>query len=156
MSYTADIIATAVANGVTPAIALAVARRESGINQYRPDGSLLIGSAGEIGIFQVKPSSAPGVDLTDPQQNIQAGVGYLASLHRRFGSWPLAIAAYNWGPGRVQDAMGGKLAIPGSVTTYVNAVLGSSGQLSAGTQITPGKLALGAIFSVALLILVLK
>ena len=63
-----------------PAIAVAVATRESGIMQWKPNGQLLIGKAGEIGIFQVMPSSAPGYDLSDPMQNIAAGVSFLCGI----------------------------------------------------------------------------
>jgi soluble lytic murein transglycosylase-like protein len=31
------------------------------------------------------------------------GRAYLAHLYRRYGNWPDAIAAYNWGPGNVDS-----------------------------------------------------
>jgi membrane-bound lytic murein transglycosylase D len=41
----------------------------------------------------------------DPEKSTRAGARYLKSLHKRFGSWPLAMAAYNTGALRVRRAM---------------------------------------------------
>jgi Transglycosylase SLT domain len=144
MAGIADLItAAAQSAGVDPALALAVAQRESGMNPNAPDGT-----AGEIGIFQLKPSSFPGysiAQLRDPQTNINVGVGYLASLLAEFGGDPVAaVAAYNWGPTNVAGAIaqhGGDFEIsaapgapfipawlsaaPASVRAYVLSVLPS-------------------------------
>jgi soluble lytic murein transglycosylase-like protein len=155
--YELEIISAAVAAGISPSIALAVARRESGIKQFRPDGSVVTGTSGELGIFQVKPSTAPGVDLTDPSQNIKAGVGYLAQLYGQFGTWPLAVAAYNWGSGNVRRALAGALAVPTSVRNYVEGVLGPD-QLDVTTagKMTPAKVVVGAFVGAIVLLLVLR
>ena len=42
-----------------------------------------------------------GGDRFDLAQNRLLGRGYLARLYRRYGDWPDAIAAYNWGPGNM-------------------------------------------------------
>jgi soluble lytic murein transglycosylase-like protein len=119
----------AAAAGVPPGIALAQALRESGINQWYPDGSVVTGQAGEIGIFQVMPSTAPGVDLTDPEKNINAGVNYLAEQYQKYGDWTLALSAYNWGPGKVdrQLAAGqGFSSFPSSVRGYATQILAAA------------------------------
>jgi len=42
----------------------------------------------------------------DPVRATEAALDYLQSLHQQFGSWYLAAAAYNAGPGRVAKALG--------------------------------------------------
>lgn len=115
---------TATEYGVDPSIALAVAQRESGVCQYRSNGSLVVSSAGAIGVMQLLPSTALdlGVDEKDPYQNIQGGVRYLAQMFSMFGNWPLALAAYNWGPARVSAALAAGQSLdnfPASVQSYV-------------------------------------
>lgn len=46
-----------------------------------------------------------GVNPWDPVQNVLGGARYLAQQLRRFGDWALALAAYNAGPGRVEQAI---------------------------------------------------
>ena len=64
-----------------------------------------------------------GVDRRDPAQNLEGGARYLAQQYARFGSWPLALAAYNAGPAAVERHGG----IPPYRETrgYVTAILGS-------------------------------
>lgn len=108
------IIAEAQRQGVDPGIALAVATRESGQNPNISDGV-----AGEIGIFQVLPSTAPGANLRDLTSNIQFGISYLKQMYSEFGNWPLAVAAYNDGPGNVQQYLACTKALPASTLAYV-------------------------------------
>ena len=125
MAYEAEIASAAAAQGIPATIPLAVAWRESGRKQYNADGTVRTGGAGELGIFQVKPATAPGVNLADPMQNIQAGVGYLARLFSQYHKWDLALAAYNWGPQNVDKYQAGKIrSIPAGVQNYVKQVLG--------------------------------
>ncbi|PJE35165.1 lytic transglycosylase domain-containing protein [Pseudooceanicola lipolyticus] len=55
---------------------------------------------GALGLAQLMPETARrlGVDPHDPLQNLEGGARYLAMQFRRFGSWRLALAAYNAGP----------------------------------------------------------
>ena len=39
--------------------------------------------------------------MADPAYNVEIGDFFLGQLHDRYGSWPLAVAAYNAGPGNV-------------------------------------------------------
>ena len=43
-----------------------------------------------------------GVNPRDPLENLDGGARYLAMQYRKFGSWRLALAAYNAGPGAVE------------------------------------------------------
>lgn len=63
-----------------------------------------VSSAGARGIAQFMPGTAAAVGLRDPfdpAQAIPAQAQLMARLLRRFGSVPLALAAYNAGEGRV-------------------------------------------------------
>lgn len=59
---------------------------------------------GAMGLAQLMPATARtlGVDATDPYQNLDGGARYLRRQYEEFGSWRLALAAYNAGPGAVR------------------------------------------------------
>jgi membrane-bound lytic murein transglycosylase D len=96
--------------------------------------------AGARGLFQFMPATAQELGLktffpderTHPEKSAQAAARYLRQLHARFGDWPLALAAYNAGPGRVQrtlEKQGGRTfadiaaALPAETQMYVPKVL---------------------------------
>jgi soluble lytic murein transglycosylase len=100
--------------GVEPALALAVIRQESSF-----DGTTISG-AGARGLMQLMPGTAtlvarrlglhaPVAALTaDARLNIRLGTAYLGELLAAFGgSVPLAVAAYNAGPSRVEGWLAG-------------------------------------------------
>lgn len=75
-----------------------------------------------IGYMQLMPRTAKGLgyDAKDPEQNIQAGVKYLAIQLKRFdGNERKALAAYNAGPNAVKRSKD----IPSYTRYYVNKVL---------------------------------
>ena len=115
MSIQSTISQVANRYGVPPEIAVSVARRESNFNQAA------IGTSGEVGMFQLMPGTAAdlGVDPSNLSENIDGGVRYLREQFDRFGSWDLALAAYNAGPGNVSKGF-----IPHE---YVSGVLVDSG-----------------------------
>jgi len=43
-----------------------------------------------------------GVNINDPTQNLEGGARYLRQMYLEFGSWRLALAAYNAGPEAVR------------------------------------------------------
>jgi len=83
-------------------------------------------SKGALGLAQLMPATARdlGVNPRDPRQNLEGGARYLAQQYRKFGSWRLALAAYNAGPGAVEKHGG----VPPFRETrqYVKAILGTS------------------------------
>ena len=69
--------------------------------------------AGAVGLYQFMPATAqqfglslkPQDERLDAIKNARAAAKYLKLLHRRFGNWPLALAAYNCGQGRVSGIL---------------------------------------------------
>jgi len=104
--------------GVPEDLFLRLVQQESGWN---PD---VVSPKGAVGLAQLMPDTADhlGVDETDPQSNLEGGARYLAMMYARFGTWKLALAAYNAGPEAVEAAGG----VPEYQETldYVAAVLG--------------------------------
>lgn len=73
-----------------------------------------VSHAGAAGMWQFMPGTARlfGLEVSayvderrDPVRATDAAVRHLADLHRQFGSWHLALAAYNAGPVRVESAL---------------------------------------------------
>lgn len=88
------------AHGLPPALIKAIIRVESGFNPGATSPK------GAQGLMQLMPETATEVAVADPydvQQNIWGGTRYLSRLLARFNyRLPLALAAYNAGPGRVE------------------------------------------------------
>ena len=63
---------------------------------------------GAIGLAQLMPQTARllRVDPRSPAANLEGGARYLRMMYDRFGSWRLALAAYNAGPEAVQKYRG--------------------------------------------------
>lgn len=72
-------------------------------SRYRDDiiSGETVSSAGAVGIAQIVPKWHPDVDPLDPQAAIWYAAKYLRQLYQQFGTWRLALAAYNWGPGNL-------------------------------------------------------
>jgi membrane-bound lytic murein transglycosylase D len=96
--------------------------------------------AGARGLFQLMPATARELGLRtflpderiDPKKSAGAAAQLLRALHKKFGDWPLALAAYNAGAGRVQRTLdqqkartfaGIAAALPAETRMYVPKVL---------------------------------
>ena len=94
-------------------------------SRYRPeiiDGSLA-SSAGAQGIAQIVPRWHPNVDPLDPQSAIPYAAGLLRQWRDQFGSWPEALASYNWGPGNVSRFGLDESRMPLETRNYLRDVL---------------------------------
>lgn len=103
-----DLILEALADAGQPADLLYLVAIESGFNPC------VESRAGAVGLWQFMPRTARGRGLVverrfdercDPERATEAGIAYLTELHERFGSWPLAMAAYNAGRGHVMQEL---------------------------------------------------
>ena len=117
------------AEGVPPELAW-IAEAEATLNPAARSPS------GARGLFQLMPDTAHALGLstfmpderTDPEKSARASARLLRELYSKFGSWPLALAGYNAGEGRVRrllassgasDFAGVASALPAETRMYV-------------------------------------
>lgn len=107
-------------------LVLAVIHVESRYNAFA------VSPVGALGLMQILPSTGrevaaqQGIDwvgpqtLFDPVVNVRLGVAYLKQLSDRYGNTSIALAAYNWGPGRIDRRVRAGTPLP---TVYQSLVL---------------------------------
>jgi len=96
----------------TPKLEDVVKHIESGGRRYGKDGQLLTSPKGAQGEMQVMPYTAsdPGFGVapardSSPEELARVGRDYLDAMVKRYGDRDKALAAYNAGPGAVDDAI---------------------------------------------------
>lgn len=106
---------------------------------------LAVSRSGAVGLWQFKLNTGQMFDLSvdsfcddrmDPILSTEAACVYLTYLYKLFDDWPLALAAYNAGPGTVQRAIersGGERdfwkllpALPETAQNYVPAFIAAA------------------------------
>lgn len=119
-----DLVAEMAAkHGVDPMLVLSVMAVES---NFKPGAR---SSVGALGFMQLMPPTAfewsgklkqpmSDLGLFDWRTNIELGAAYLRFLRDRMGSWPMALAAYNWGPTKVYRAVKEHGRIPVKMRAY--------------------------------------
>lgn len=65
------------------------------------------GPQGPMQVSAAAALDAGGGDRFEERENRALGRAYLAQMYRRYGSWPDAVAAYNWGPGHMDSWISG-------------------------------------------------
>ena len=113
-----SIIKHSVEMGVDPALALSIAKKESGFKHE------LKSPYGAVGVFQVLPSTAKKIGYNPYylNENIKAGLTYYKMMYKMFGSTELALAAYNAGPGNVKK-YGGTIPPFRETKRFVNVIM---------------------------------
>lgn len=118
-TYLATARAAARRHGIPEDLFLRLVHQESRWNT----GAISV--KGAVGLAQLMPDTARllSVDPADPAQNLDGGARYLRMMYDKFGTWRLALAAYNAGPGAVERHGG----VPpfAETTQYVQIILGS-------------------------------
>ncbi len=121
--------------GLDPTFFRALGQVESGNNVGTSDSS-----AGAMGPMQVMPATGAGLGVTDPRdpvQNVFAGAKYLSQMLDRYKDPNLAAAAYNAGPGRVDDYLAGRAPLPAETQAYVPKVAAAYHTLSGSAAPSP-------------------
>lgn len=113
---------------VSPALVLAVIEIESAYNPHA------VSPVGAIGLMQLMPRTGQELaertgerwrgtnTLFEPDLNVRLGVAYLRELIDRYDSVRAALAAYNWGPGRIDGFLRRGSGLPAE---YPDLVLGA-------------------------------
>ena len=85
-------------HGVPVDLFLRLVQQESGWNANARSHK------GALGLAQLMPGTARALRVNphDPYENLEGGARYLKTQYQEFGSWRLALAAYNAGPGAVK------------------------------------------------------
>ena len=126
---------------VDPALLQAVAGQETG-GTANPDQA--VSPKGAQGRMQIMPATAGDLgvtDPTDPVQSIYAGAKYMSQLLDRYQHTndpvSTAVAAYNAGPGRIDDVLAGKTTLPAETVAYVPGIANRYKALTASQQSQP-------------------
>jgi hypothetical protein len=97
------------------------------LRMWRPE---LNGPQGPMQVSAAAAIDLGGGNRFDMVENRQLGRGYLSLMYRRYGNWPDAITAYNWGPGNMDAWIGSGRPIasfPLEVERYRDRVLRDAG-----------------------------
>ena len=97
------------------------------LRMWRPE---LNGPQGPMQVSAAAAIDIGGGDRFDMVENRQMGRAYLARMYRRYGNWPDAITAYNWGLGNMDawiDSGRPRGSFPLEVERYRDRVLRDAG-----------------------------
>lgn len=106
----------------------AVMHQESGGHEFI-NGQFVTSLPGAMGLMQLMPPTYDdmrsqyglGTDAFDPHDNIMAGTAYIRQMYDIYGS-PGFLAAYNTGPGRLDDFLTRNRSLPHETRQYVTII----------------------------------
>ncbi|HXL99042.1 MAG TPA: lytic transglycosylase domain-containing protein [Rhizomicrobium sp.] len=115
--------------GVPQSWIRAVMQAESGGRTMSTETRPIISSAGAMGLMQLMPPTyrdmrlqyGLGLNPYDPHDNVFAGTAYLRWLRERYG-YPQMFAAYNDGPGHLEDRLVRGRLLPIETQLYVSGI----------------------------------
>ena len=118
----------------------AVMHRESGGDPRA------VSPKGAQGLMQIMPGTWAdlrvryrlGPDPFGERDNIRAGTAYLREMHDRYGTVAGMLAAYNAGPGRVDDLLQTGRPLPRETRAYIATILSSIGD-DAAADVSPAR-----------------
>ena len=122
-----------------------VMHQESGGHLYGRGGNLITSGVGAMGLMQVMPGTYDelraryaelGDDPFDPHNNILAGTAYIREMYDIYGA-PGFLAAYNAGPGRLDDYLTRSRTLPAETRRYV-AIIGARLGSDVPNRASPG------------------
>jgi soluble lytic murein transglycosylase len=121
----AMIVREANVHGIDANLVMAVIHIESRGNTFA------LSPVGAMGMMQIMPPTGEELaaqlgipwrgaqTLFDPLVNVRMGIAYLKKLESRYGNMATALAAYNWGPGRIDSKIRRGVALPASYSGSV-------------------------------------
>jgi soluble lytic murein transglycosylase-like protein len=114
-------------HGLDPEAAIRQCEAESSFSQAARSG------CGAIGLFQLMPATAASlkVNPSDWRENIAGGLKYMGLLKHQYGSLAKALAAYNWGPGHLNQLLAAhpdewREHLPDETARYLTRILGGA------------------------------
>jgi len=108
--------------GVPLGIMKGVAHTES---RYSPTATSRVGAKGLMQLMPVVIRTYGISNPFSPTQSALGGARFLSKMYRKYGNWPQALAAYNWGPGNV-DRRPAMQQWPSATQHYVKNVMGKA------------------------------
>jgi hypothetical protein len=115
--------------GISEAWIRAVMRVETGGRTVQAGDQPITSHAGAMGLMQLmrgtydemRAQYGLGADPFNPHDNVFAAAGYLKWLYRKYG-FPNMFAAYNGGPGKLEDHLTNGAPLPDETVNYIASV----------------------------------
>jgi hypothetical protein len=110
------------------------------IGENRP----IVSPAGAMGLMQLMPGTYKlmsaqfklGANPFNPRDNVFAGAAYLHQLYQRYG-FPAMFAAYNDGPGNLEQRLAKGRLLPLETRNYVNRIVTALNRGTAAGPVAP-------------------